>query len=206
MTIGIDFSINSTAMCIKKGESIHFFSFVPNYKPGYSAFKAHELLEPDLTIISYKKDNTIKDPIRDQEIKLENANRLSQVIIEEIKKLKTHPTEIRIEGFSYASKGNSFIDLIMFNSFLKLKIIQEWGMIIKVIPPKTLKKAYTGNGNANKVDMIKEFILDSNINPPVRNKIKDLLSLPDEEVTRIPKPIDDLADSAALVRLDLLSP
>jgi hypothetical protein len=104
--------------------------------------------------------------------------------------------QIFIEGFSFGSKGNSFIDLITFNTFLKVKMIQKWGHCISVISPKSLKKMYTGNGNAGKCDMLRTFI--KNDSSPFRNKLVEI-GLDREEEFTIPKPVDDLIDSIALV-------
>ena len=43
MIIGIDFSINSTAITIKNNSGDYqWFVFVPNYKQGKKCFKVHE--------------------------------------------------------------------------------------------------------------------------------------------------------------------
>lgn len=197
--IGIDFSINSTALTIRRDDEFLLFSFVPNLKRGRSAFKTHEFLEPELEIISYEKENSSKDSFDDQQIKLKNAHNLSDKIIQKIEEFTSDDIEeVRIEGFSYASKGNSFIDLIVFNTFLKVKIIQRWGHIIRVVPPKTLKKIYTGNGNASKCDMIRHFDRESTLT--ISKKIRDLDMIREEDFTVL-KPIDDLVDSVGLVSI-----
>ena len=198
MKIGIDFSINSTAVTIIKDESIHLFSFVPNYRSELSAFKIHKQITDLVTIVSYEKAANTKDPLKDQAIKLENADNLSNIIIETIKPYVIENPEIRIEGFSFASKGNSFIDLITYNTFLKVKLIQNWGHCISVIPPKSLKKMYTNNGNASKCDMIRAYIEKSD--SAFRNKLVELnLNVEGEFV--VPKPVDDLVDSIALAEV-----
>jgi len=197
MIIGIDFSINSTAIAIKMGTKTHLFSFVPNYVAGKKAFKIHESL--DIRVIGYAKSNNTGDPIEDQQIKLKNADDLSNSIMKVFDSLEIHEAEeIRIEGFSYASKGNSFIDLITFNTFLKVKLIQRFGHIIKVVPPKTLKKSYTGNGNASKCDMLRTFMnLSKN---PLSEKIREMNIITEGEFN-IPKPIDDVVDAIGLTEM-----
>lgn len=195
--IGIDFSINSTALVINDSNKFLFYSFVPNFKSTLKGSKWHnELQERDLVkIISYEKNSNDKDPIKDQQIKLLNADRLSDKILEEVLKFKDIELEIRIEGYSYGSAGSSFIDLIAFNTFLKVKLIKEFGVeSIKVIPPKTNKKLYTGNGNANKCAMLKKFITEEILLAEFI-KEKDIIK---EEEFQIPKPIDDLVDAFAL--------
>lgn len=197
MIIGIDFSINSTSVCIR-GEETHFFSFVPNYRKELSGFKTHNLISDLVHIVSYKKESSSKDSIEDQSIKLSNADILSYHIMSAIKPYVKVIPEIRIEGFSFGSKGNSFIDLITYNTFLKVKMIQEWGHCISVISPKTNKKLFTGNGNASKCDMLRKFIEKND--GPLQEKLIEIGLNKEGEFT-IPKPVDDLVDSWALTEI-----
>ena len=200
MIVGIDFSINSTALAIKIGKDTLLFSFVPNYKPGKAAFKVHDALKEIITTVGYTKEASSKDSLEDQCIKLRNADNLSNEILTIFKllSLEDQITEIRIEGFSYASKGNSFIDLITFNTFLKVKLIQKFGHIIKVVPPKTLKKAYTGNGNASKCDMVRHYMNSSN--EKLQQKILEMNIVKEDDFV-IPKPLDDLIDAIGLTSI-----
>ena len=199
--IGIDFSINSTAITIKNAEINTYISFTPNYIPNKKAYAIHDYISDCVSIRSYEKISSVKDSIEDQSNKIKNADNLSNLIIEEFNFLNiNYVDEIRIEGFSFMSKGNSFIDLITYNTFLKVKLIQKFGHIIKVIPPKTLKKRYTTNGNATKCDMLRAY-LDKN-NNELSTKIKNLNLVTDGEF-KIPKPIDDIIDSIALCEISL---
>jgi hypothetical protein len=203
MIVGIDFSINSTALAIKTSNgNFLLFSFVPNYNSKLKGFQTHKSLEESKSIIvtSYNKDNPTKNPIEDQAIKIKNADNLSNEIIEVFDYTGIVPTEIRIEGFSFGSKGNSFIDLITFNTFLKVKLIQKFGHIIKVVSPKSIKKAYTGNGNASKCDMLRTFMEKSN------SKLKkeiEKMNIVSEGEFNIPKPLDDLIDAIGLTEIEL---
>ena len=199
ITVGIDFSINSTAMAIKMGSKTHLFSYVPNYTKGKAAFKTHDYFDSNILIQGYTKAPTSKDSIEDQSNKLLNADYLSDVIVDTFTYLGiTQVDEIRIEGFSYMSKGNSFIDLITYNTYLKVKLIQKFGHCIKVVPPKTLKKAYTGNGNATKCDMMRKYIEDND--NKITEKIKELGFIKEVEFN-IPKPLDDIIDAIALTSI-----
>jgi hypothetical protein len=203
MIVGIDFSINSTALTIKGEKSFLIFSFVPNYDSKLKGFKYHKELEDNKLVVieSYNKDKSSKDSVEDQRIKLKNADDLSNQILSVFDLTGIVPTEIRIEGFSYGSKGNSFIDLITYNTFLKVKLIQRFGHIIKVVPPKTLKKAYTGNGNASKCDMMRYFV--NNTDSKLKKTIVEFGFMKEEGEFNIPKPFDDLIDSVALVSMEI---
>jgi hypothetical protein len=201
MIVGIDFSINSTAVCIKMGEKHHLFSYVPNYITGKTAFKIHDSLKGIVITQGYVKAPKAKDSIEEQYNKLLNADQLSDIIMMTFEYMgisQTDVQEIRIEGFSYGSKGNSFIDLITYNTFLKVKLIQKFGHIIKVVPPKTLKKAYTDNGNATKCDMLRTFLGKSNSR--LSDKIREMNIVKEGEFN-IPKPLDDLVDSIGLTEI-----
>jgi hypothetical protein len=87
MKIGIDFSINSTAITIKKEDgTLVLFSFVPNYRPELKGFQTHVAISEFVEIHSYAKGSNTKDPILDQSIKLQNADYLSDAIIDAISK------------------------------------------------------------------------------------------------------------------------
>jgi Holliday junction resolvasome RuvABC endonuclease subunit len=198
--IGIDFSINSTAVCIKTAKNNHLFSFVPNYKKGKKAFEIHDRLKGIIATQSYIKPDKLTDSIQEQANKLINADQLSGIIMSIITSFDEPVEEIRIEGFSYASKGNSFIDLITYNTYLKVKLIQEYGHVIKVVPPKTLKKLYTGNGNATKCDMLRTFM--NNQGNPLQEEIRKMDIVEIDEF-KIPKPIDDICDAIALCEISI---
>ena len=199
MIIGIDFSINSTAVAIKKDNNeIDLFSFIPNYKKGTKPFEIHDKFTGIIVTQSYIKPKKSLDSVEEQTNKLINADQLSGIIMSILDIYEESVEEIRIEGFSYGSKGNSFIDLITYNTYLKVKLIQKYGHIIKVVPPKTLKKIYTGNGNASKCDMLRFYSnsTDSRLNDEIKK-----LNIIKEGEFKIPKPIDDLCDAIGLTSI-----
>ena len=211
MIIGIDFSINSTAITIKNNSGDYqWFVFVPNYKQGKKCFKVHENLEHYqnsryLTICSYEKE-TVCAKDNEQQIKMKNANHLSDaivsVIVKEQEKNQESITQIYIEGYSFASNGKAFIDLVTFNTFLKVKLIQNFGYCLSVIPPTTIKKKFTGKGNASKCEMTTQY-LNETIN---KEKARIFQTLLRNEIPKwqendyiIPKPFDDIIDSIAIL-------
>lgn len=210
LLVGIDFSLNSPSICIKfkkdDKEQYKFCSFFnsegKNWKEkDIKAFRNHKnLLDTDVEIVEYKRSITSDDYTEQQSQKIEDANNLSNLIVGYIKhfilinKLFIEEIKVAIEGFSYGSKGSSFIDLIMYNSFLRKEIVSNLThpYNIKVFSPKHAKKL-AGNGNADKEYMINAFI---------SNKLKDSLiektdlfkycsSLDMKNL----KPVDDLIDS-----------
>lgn len=202
MKVAIDFSINSTAIAIQKDDKgLKLYSFVANYKKGLRKFQIHDALSNVISVIGYEKINGKEHDEQCQ--KLFNADTLSNTILSKIENEGQQPCEIRIEGYSFGSKGNAFIDLITFNTFLKVKLIQRFGHVIKIIPPKTLKKKFTGNGNASKCDMLRHFFQKSS--PEIRLLQQEIASLDivkEQQEFGIPKPIDDIIDAIALLTFD----
>ena len=211
MLVGIDFSINSTAVTLKNDAGEYqWFVFVPNYKQGKKCFKVHENLEHYLTsryltVCSYEKE-TIYNKDTEQQIKMKNANHLSDailtVILKEREKSQEAISQIFIEGYSFGSKGKAFIDLVTFNTFLKVKVIQNFGYCVFVIPPMTIKKNFTGKGNASKCEMVTQY-LSRTVNNEKETVFQTLLrnEMPkwQEKEYVIPKPIDDIVDSIAIL-------
>lgn len=206
MMIGIDFSINSTAIVFQN--DLHFWIsvFIPNYENGKKTFQTHDMLSECVRICSYSKKNVL-DKKKEDAIKMENANNLSSCILEEIKKrvmeLDCTIDKIFMEGYSFGSKGNAFLDLVMFNSFLRLKLIQEFGQILQIVSPKSVKKHFCGNGNASKCDMIRHFLeqeQNSCTKQILKNIVKDIIQDKEKSTFKIPKPIDDIVDAIAVIQ------
>jgi crossover junction endodeoxyribonuclease RuvC len=58
-----------------------------------------------------------------------------------------------IEGYSFSSKGSSFISLAEFGGILRNRVVGFSDVTVEV-PPTTLKKFITGKGNASKMDVV----------------------------------------------------
>jgi Holliday junction resolvasome RuvABC endonuclease subunit len=195
--IAIDFSINSTAICVQNHQKLKWFNFVSNLDLNKKAFKCHkELVELGINIIGYDR-NKPKDLeyTDEQAFKLNNSNYLSYTIINTLAPYINEDTQWAIEGYSYGSKGNSFIDLITYNTMLKAKIMRVSKNDIQVYAPKTVKKSFTGNGNANKPMMVEAFKSREDLVDDAFKKYIDSHSFGDN----IPKPIDDLVDAFAIL-------
>ena len=197
--VAIDFSINSTAVCVSTPDKIHWFNFVSNLDLNRKPFKTHkDLDELGLNIIGYER-NKPKDLTytQEQSFKINNANQLSYCIINALAPFIDEDTLFGIEGYSYGSKGNSFIDLISYNTFLKSKIMRVSKRDILVFAPKTVKKFFTGNGNAGKPMMVQSFQNSEStelMNDPLQEYVKR-----GDFGDNIPKPIDDLVDAFAIM-------
>lgn len=167
--IGIDFSINSPGLCIYKEETKQFYftsfsnmdisDFDKKKVPKKSIIHKYLVDDESIFLVDYKRHKTDKDYIKDQKNKMEDADMLAKGISKYIAKICNNSFDnvyIAMEGFSYASKGNSFIDLIMFNSILRNHLVNLYGNKgaenIYIFSPSAIK-GFAGKGNANKLLM-----------------------------------------------------
>lgn len=204
MIIGIDFSIRSTAVCIFNFGKYKWISLTDNIKWDLKPYTHHNALKDfnNMKILSYdrthipKKTKMTNDEV--QVYKMENANIHSKLLMRHLSDSSANPV-IGFEGFSYGSKGNSFIDLIVYNAFLKKSLMDDYHKAPHIVTPKALKKWFTGNGNAEKIDMFNAFIESKDpvlIEDPFYIYCKSVVI----EKDQIPKPIEDLVDSYAVCK------
>lgn len=172
--VGIDPSINSTGLTVDDGSQQYFYLIKPNltkqeqkYEHAYSNFQ----------YILYLKDNEKTDIYWKREyIKLNNFLNIVKKIKEIIDSFEGIKI-ICIEGISYGSRSSNLTDLAGLNWLIR-QSLQEHNLY--VFSPSSVKKFFTGNGNANKEMMVNIF---RQIYP-----------------FNLPK-IDDVADSYALMEM-----
>lgn len=202
--VGIDFSINSPAVCIfdTHNETYQFYSFVndggrADSKPLPPGMGLYSDL-PGVIIERYSRYKGSKIYEEDQIQKIQDAEDIS-CIIGNIFNFDNKSVCYGLEGFSYASKGNSFIDLIMFNTIMRYAIYKNLkpGDEFKVMTPSYIKKN-AGKGNANK-NMMLSFFLDSQKVLLRENDFWKFCSAQSSSLIdkneKVLKPIDDLVDS-----------
>lgn len=87
-----------------------------------------------------------------KEDKFKRAWEISEAI--KIKVKEYMPCRIAIEGLAFAMQGNATKDLAGLQFLIVSKIKFQLNKKITIVPPNTLKKFATGNGQANKNDML----------------------------------------------------
>ena len=162
--IGIDFSLTSPAICVYKNGEYIFISFFndggKDWKHSKSKlYKYHNDLCDIIDVIPYTRK--IDDSIyrNEQKTKMADAMMISNLIIDKLKSIIDDDVIIGLEGFSYGSISSSTLDLAMYNSFLRMKLIENFGSdCLNIISPTEGKKVLFGKGNAKKENMIQAFI------------------------------------------------
>ena len=204
---GIDFSLNSPGTCTQDHKGKYTFITFFNYgnriwdeegRKIPKSFSVHKELMDDKTILGFPYYRQVKDKdflLRERE-KLTDGQNIADLISNILITLYgTENHKIALEGFSYGSKGNSFIDIVQYNTFLRNEIVNSWGVEnISIYQPSHVKKL-AGKGNANKHYMIKAF-QDDVLNDKDLRKTKLWKWTQGKDFSeKIPKPIDDLVDA-----------
>jgi len=204
---GIDFSLNSPGTCTQDHKGKYTFITFFNYgnriwdeegRKIPKSFSVHKELMDDKTILGFPYYRQVKDKdflLRERE-KLTDGQNIADLISNILITLYgTQNHKIALEGFSYGSKGNSFIDIVQYNTFLRNEIVNSWGVEnISIYQPSHVKKL-AGKGNANKHYMVKAF-QDDVFNDKDLRKTKLWKWTQGKDFTeKIPKPIDDLVDA-----------
>ena len=204
---GIDFSLNSPGTCTQDHKGKYTFITFFNYgnriwdeegRKIPKSFSVHKELMDSKTILGFPYYRQVKDKdflLRERE-KLTDGQNIADLmsnILITLYGTKNH--KIALEGFSYGSKGNSFIDIVQYNTFLRNEIVNAWGVEnISIYQPSHVKKL-AGKGNANKHYMVKAF-QDDVFNDKDLRKTKLWKWTQGKDFTeKIPKPIDDLVDA-----------
>jgi hypothetical protein len=214
--IGIDISINSTALTIYKENKYYFYNYT-------KVKKNNKWIKQTSDIINYRfldyTSNSNSNFSNNLLNKIIFNDKYSDLIIDDINSFDDSKI-IGIEGYNYGLKTtDSIIDISELSSIIKLKILTKVKKLnnVHIIPPKTIKintsnliykkennKISRNNngiagGNFDKHDMMNAF-MDSNID----NKLKQYLKLNIEKILsmkNIPKPFDDIIDSLFIMEI-----
>lgn len=205
--IGIDYSLISPALCIEKNGTYTFISFFDTHgkdwvKSKSKTFHYHQELSEIMELVPYFRDIDKKDYRTEQTSKMKSAKMMSNIITSKIKEfVGDDEVIIGIEGFSYGSISSATLDLVLYNSFLRIKLLETFGDdCITIISPTEGKKTLSGKGNAKKDDMIHSFIENRLIDENLTNTpLWQYCSSNELDYNNI-KPIDDLVDSYAILK------
>lgn len=205
--IGIDYSLTSPAICIYKNDEYKFISFFDDYGKDWKKSKSkqynyHRQLDEFMELIPYTRKIDTKDYRIEQITKMKSARMIADLIVEKLKQeIDNEDIIIGIEGFSYGSISQSTLDLALYNSFLRIKLLETFGEeCVVIISPTEGKKILSGKGNAKKENMIEAFIKNNtNDDKIINNKFWQFCQSNELDFKYI-KPIDDLVDSFGILK------
>lgn len=205
--VGIDFSLISPAVVVLKNNEYHFISFFDDYGENWEngkskKFSYHRQLKGIVELQPYTRTIDKSNYRIEQDTKMKSAKQIAYKIVSRLKEIiGDEEVIIGIEGFSYGSISSSTLDLALYNSFLRLKLLEEFGEdCIVVISPSEGKKTLSGKGNAKKEDMIKAFIDNKPNDPYIEyNEFWKFCKNNELDYNSI-KPVDDLCDSFGIIK------
>jgi hypothetical protein len=225
--IGLDLSLNSSAMTIKNKNGIKLFNYTAT-KEGYKWFKDVK----DYITFRFIEYENFDDYSENEIYKIKKYNEITDLIINDMLDNidLNEKIQVNIEGYSFSSNaGNSILDIVSYSTMLRLKIYEKISKNINIFSPKTVKvqtclKIYgylpppigkkgqvlkdpkitcnkdgVKGGDWDKQEMYKA-IIDGNIQNPLYNYLlenKEVLL----EMKKIPKPFDDIIDSIHIMNL-----
>lgn len=221
--VGIDISIDSTAVSILRGDDDLIISNFTVLKKNSKWIKnTMDFIDFEFIYYTYKDI----DIYTEKEImKLREFDHVTDLIYKKIigNIKKNEKTIVAIEGYNFNSFGNSIIDIVGFSTLLRIKLldIPDLEKII-IISPKSIKssiasmvygfnidkkgkeiinKSYSGisGGNFDKKDIM-VALFDSNID----NRLTTVLNKYKEELLKlknVSKPLDDIIDSYFIMML-----
>lgn len=204
--IGIDFSLTSPAICVYKNGEYSFISFFNDNGKDWrhsksKTYRYHNDLCGIIEVIPYTRKIDDSNYRNEQKTKMADALMIVNLIIDKLKQIIDDEVIIGLEGFSYGSISSSTLDLAMYNSFLRMKLIENFGSdVLNIVSPTEGKKVLFGKGNAKKDDMIQAFI-DNRLNDGVlmRNAFWQYCKINSVDFKQ-PKPIDDLVDAYGILK------
>lgn len=187
----IDFSINSTCVCILTSEGYVWHHF------GREKTSYFDLGDVSYVQHLFPKRVKREDYCSTERAKLHDARILCLSILHVLE--KNNVQALAFEGHSFNSKGNSLLELVSYQFLLRNLIIDRLNMGTDTMffySPITVK-SFAGGARFKKKDMLTRFI---ECEDPLlkKNPVFDKISLGLETIVKgddVMKPIDDLVDS-----------
>lgn len=185
LIIGIDPSFSSTGISIVKDGSLLKSYIVTHNKPKVKYTKVSDRFTSIFEYVHYEYLTPSILPDGDPEhLKTQNVIEATKAIISIILlyKKQNYEIEVYMEGVAFSSRRTqSLVELGALNYNIRINLI-KLGIPFHIITPSANKKAFTGNGAADKELMIKTFLM---LNPSYRSLVGYIK-------------MDDIADSFAL--------
>jgi hypothetical protein len=221
--IGIDISLNSTAVFIEVKNNKYILSFT-NKKDNNIYIK--ELSRYGVKFFHLNKDSS-DDYSKNEIIKLNHYIKLAKMITCEITKLinTDEKTYCQIEGYSFSKNTSSILDIVSLSTLIKSNLIQDINDIdLSIISPSSLKLdtcklvykpmdigkkktklKFVNNqgisGGSFKKPQMYRALLEGKIDTPIFEMLMSYKDLMDRD--KIPNPIEDIIDATFACKLKI---
>lgn len=185
LIIGIDPSFSSTGIVVVKDNQLIKSYIVTHNKPKVKYTKITERYNNIFEYVNYCYSTLSDFPEGDAELlKTQNIIEATKAIISIILlyKKQNYEIEVYMEGVAFSSRRTqSLVELGALNYNIRINLLNHH-IPFHIITPSANKKAFTGNGAADKELMIKTFLM---LNPEYQSLVGYIK-------------MDDIADAFAL--------
>lgn len=165
LVIGIDPSFSSTGIAIIKDGSLIKSYIVTHNKPKVKYTKIAEQYNNIFEYVHYEYIVPDNELIKTQNI-IEATKAILSIIL--LYKNQGYKIEVYMEGVAFSSRRTqSLVELGALNYNIRINLI-KLGIPFHIITPSANKKAFTGNGAADKELMIKTFLM---LNPDYQSLV-----------------------------------
>ena len=175
--VGIDYSLNSPAICIAD-DNFNFdkcsFHFLTSKKKHIGKFGKN--------IFGYE--------YKDYNTPIERFTNISSWALDIIHKHKSDTAKVFIEGYSFGSKGQAVFQIAENCGILKYRLQMSPTILYDTIVPSVVKKYASGKGNADKQLMYDSF---------KDHTKKDLMKIFDMQ--KLNNPVTDIVDSYYIAKV-----
>ena len=188
LIIGIDPSFSSTGIVVVKDGSLLKSYIVTHCRPKVKYTKIAERYDNIFEYVNYCYSTLSDFPEGDPELlKTQNVIEATKAIISIILLYKNqYEIEVYMEGVAFSSRRTqSLVELGALNYNIRINLLKHH-IPFHIITPSANKKAFTGNGAADKELMIKTFLM---LNPKYRSLVGYIK-------------MDDIADAYALATIN----
>lgn len=188
LIIGIDPSFSSTGIVVVKDGSLLKSYIVTHCRPKVKYTKIAEQYNNIFEYVNYCYSTLSDFPEGDPELlKTQNVIEATKAIISIILLYKNqYEIEVYMEGVAFSSRRTqSLVELGALNYNIRINLLKHH-IPFHIITPSANKKAFTGNGAADKELMIKTFLM---LNPSYRPLVGYIK-------------MDDIADAYALATIN----
>jgi len=196
--VGIDYSRISPAICKHDTEnnSINFVSFCRDSLPKKILFLSDCSNYKHINYPVYVDDDEYTDK---ENSRCLHSLQLAKIVSNEI----PDNSIVFIEGYSYGSVGNEFINLIVYQHTLRLELLQR-NIKFKVFTPREIKKA-AGIKKSDKREMLLSFLNQDDEKVIKTDLYKNIINNKDIllKTKKIDKPLDDCIDSYFILKKGL---
>lgn len=221
--IGIDISLNSTAVFIENDNGKFILSFT-NKKDNNIYIKE---LDRCGVIFSHISRSTSADYSINEILKITHYNMVSDLLVNKVIELLdvNKKTYCQIEGYSFSKNTSSILDIVSLSTLIRSSLIKNIKNIdISIISPSTLKLeacklvykpvnigakkpkfVYINNqgiaGGCFKKPHMYRAIIEGNIDTPIYDMLVSYKHLMDRE--KIPNPIEDIIDATFACKIKI---